>query len=145
MQNKKIQLWALSMIGYNCRIEYIAGKTNTCVDLLSRKPDDADKGQEDLTESSTMMIMVTWVYKRLLTAFDRNIFGQIYSKKYISISSCTTCQTRSLQKIRQPLQETDILPYPMAKVSLDLSGPYPTTLSGNKYIIAFVDWFSGWP
>ena len=33
----------------------------------------------------------------------------------------------------------------MAKISLDLSGPYPTTLSGNKYIIAFVDWDSGWP
>lgn len=40
---------------------------------------------------------------------------------------------------------TDIPPYPMAKLSLDLSGPYPTTLSNNKYIIAFVDWFSGWP
>ena len=33
----------------------------------------------------------------------------------------------------------------MAKLNLDLSGPYPTTLSGNKYIIAFVDWYSGWP
>ena len=33
----------------------------------------------------------------------------------------------------------------MAKLSLDLSGPYPTTLSNSKYIIAFVDWFSGWP
>ena len=33
----------------------------------------------------------------------------------------------------------------MAKLSLDLSGPYPTTLSGNRYIIAFVDWYSGWP
>ena len=33
----------------------------------------------------------------------------------------------------------------MAKISLDLSGPYPTSMSGNKYIIAFVDWFSGWP
>ena len=33
----------------------------------------------------------------------------------------------------------------MAKVSLDLSGPYPTSLSGNKYIIALVAWFSGWP
>ena len=33
----------------------------------------------------------------------------------------------------------------MAKIYLDFSGPYPTTLSGNKYIIAFVDWFSGWP
>ena len=70
-----------------------------------------------------------------------NIFKEIY--KYVN--ECTTCQTRSLQKIRQPLQETDIPPYPMAKLSLDLSGPYPTTLPGNKYIIAFVDWYSGWP
>ena len=39
MQNKKIQLWALSMAGYNCTVEYIAGTENTCADLLSRKPD----------------------------------------------------------------------------------------------------------
>ena len=39
MQNKKIQLWALSMAGYNCTIEYIEGTENTCADLLSRKPD----------------------------------------------------------------------------------------------------------
>ena len=42
-------------------------------------------------------------------------------------------------------QETDIPPYPMAKLSLDLSGPYSTTMSGNKYIKAFVDWYIGWP
>ena len=70
-----------------------------------------------------------------------NLFKEI--NKYVS--ECTICQTRSLQKIRPPLQETDIPPYPMAKLSLDLSGPYPTSLSGNKYIIAFVDWYSGWP
>ena len=40
MQNKKIQLWALSMAGYNCYIEYIAGAKNTCADLLSRHPDN---------------------------------------------------------------------------------------------------------
>ena len=40
MQNKKIQLWALSLAGYNCSIEYIAGTTNTCADLLSRHPDN---------------------------------------------------------------------------------------------------------
>ena len=43
------------------------------------------------------------------------------------------------------MQETDIPLYPMAKLSLDLSGPYPQSMSGNKYIIAFVDWLSGWP
>ena len=39
MQNKKIQLCALSMAGYNCTVEYIAGTENTCTDLLSRLPD----------------------------------------------------------------------------------------------------------
>ena len=73
--------------------------------------------------------------------FWPNLFKELY--QYVSV--WTTCQTRSLQKIRQPLQETDIPPYPMAKLSLDLSGPYPKSLSSNKYIIALVDWFGGWP
>ena len=42
IQNKKIQLWALGMAGYNCTIEYISGTENTCADLLSRKPDTKD-------------------------------------------------------------------------------------------------------
>ena len=61
------------------------------------------------------------------------------------VTACVVCQTRTLQKINQPLQETDIPPYPIAKISLDLSGPYPTSVSSNRYIIAFVDWFTGWP
>ena len=36
-------------------------------------------------------------------------------------------------------------PYPFEKLGLDVSGPYLETLSGIKYIIGFVDWFSGWP
>ena len=39
IQNKKIALWALSISGYNCRIEYLAGTENTVADLLSRVPD----------------------------------------------------------------------------------------------------------
>ena len=51
MQNKKIQLWALSMAGYNCTIEYIAGTTKTSADLLSRKLDEPGHCQEEnLTE-----------------------------------------------------------------------------------------------
>ena len=55
------------------------------------------------------------------------------------VTAGVVCQTRSLQKVQQPLQETDIPPYPMAKISLDLSGPYPTSMTGNIYIKAFVD------
>ena len=46
MRNKKIHLWALSMSGYNCSIEYIAGPTNTCADLLSRHPDNVQKASD---------------------------------------------------------------------------------------------------
>lgn len=34
MQNKKIQLWALCIAGYDVRIEWLAGKRNTVADLL---------------------------------------------------------------------------------------------------------------
>ena len=84
--------------------------------------------------------MGIWVFHTPEVLLVNSVQG---NNKYVN--ECTVCQTRSLQKIRQPLQETDIPPYPMAKLSLDLSGPYPTTMSGNKYIIAFVDWYSGWP
>ena len=60
------------------------------------------------------------------------------------VNNCVTCQARSLKKIQLPLQETDIPPYPFDKIGLDLTGPYPKSLSGNRYIIGFVDWYSGW-
>ena len=50
-----------------------------------------------------------------------------------------------MRKVKPHLQETDAPPFSFAKLGLDVSGPYPTTLSGNKYIMSFVDWCSGWP
>lgn len=70
-----------------------------------------------------------------------NLYKQLYSY----VTTCITCQTRNLKKNNPPVQETDIPPYPFAKIALDLSGPYPETLSGNKYIISFIDLYSGWP
>ena len=43
------------------------------------------------------------------------------------------------------MQETPVPPYPFCHIGVDVSGPYPTTLSGNKYIIGFIDLYSGWP
>ena len=45
MQNKKIQMWGLSMSGYNYSIEYIEGTTDTCADLLSRHHDEVNETQ----------------------------------------------------------------------------------------------------
>ena len=61
------------------------------------------------------------------------------------VNKCQTCQLRSSQKRKPPVQEMDIPPYPWAKCAVDVSGPYPTSLSGNKYIISFIDLFSGFP
>ena len=69
----------------------------------------------------------------------------MYKNLYQYVTSCVTCQTRNLRKVKPPQQETDAPPYPFAKLGLDVSGPYPKTLSGNKCIIGFVDWYSGWP
>ena len=92
-----------------------------------------------------MIKMVTWVFRKKIDSMHAKYYWpDLLKELHKYVSECTVCQTRSLQKISQPLQETDIPPYPMAKLSRDLSGPYPTTLSGNKYIIAFVDWLSVW-
>ena len=257
MQNKKIQLWALGISGYNCKIEYIAGPENTCADLLSRLPSTKDSpGQQNQTEINVEPDINRNTYE--INALNSNLFnikdyasctireevdhekpnmsgidmiteqgkdaelvefkmqilhGQpskttqknyividnilyyitdpdnepvlrlyvpehlrervvrqyhndnghmgidktfdairqkyfwpnLYKMLYEYVSNCVSCQERSMKKIKPPLQETDIPPYPFAKIGIDLSGPYPTTPSGNKYIIGFIDLCSGWP
>ena len=69
----------------------------------------------------------------------------MYKELYNYTNSHITCQTQNLRKVKPPQQETDAPPYPFAKLGLYVSHPYPKTLSGNKYIIGFVDWYSGWP
>ena len=260
MQNKKIQLWALGIAGYNCKVEYIAGKANSCADLLSRMPDtedvnkesdkespgvnldiddrsfeistlnsnkfnprkyascDADitddvtkpeidfpegvdiqeeqdndetiqklkkrlrEGNATKTEQNRHMIIEGLVYflsnadanptlrlyvpeslKSLVVkqyhdhlghmAIDKTYdtirlkyyFPNMYKELYEYIDKCIVCQTRSAKRSKPPLHETDIPPYPFAKIGLDLSGPYPRTLSGNRYIVSFIDLYSGWP
>lgn len=50
MKNKKIELWALSIAGYNCQIEYIPGTENTCADLLFRTPLDVGSKTSEADE-----------------------------------------------------------------------------------------------
>ncbi|CAC5412398.1 unnamed protein product [Mytilus coruscus] len=73
--------------------------------------------------------------------FWPNMFKELYNY----VTTCVPCQSRNLQKVRAPIQETKIPPYPFCHVGVDLSVPYPTTMSGNRYIIGFIDLYSGWP
>ena len=74
MQNKKIQLWALSMSGYNCSIEYIAGPTNTCADLLSRHPDNVQKASDVQNSEEVEDQTVLDVNDNLNEVIDSNQF-----------------------------------------------------------------------
>ena len=63
MQNKKIQLWALGMSGYNCTVEYIAGKTNTCaiffLDIhIMLKLSQKSKILNDMLGQSSMLMTI---------------------------------------------------------------------------------------
>ncbi|CAC5360921.1 unnamed protein product [Mytilus coruscus] len=69
----------------------------------------------------------------------------MFKELYNYVTTCVPCQSRNLQKVRAPIQETKIPPYPFCHVREDLSGPYLTTMSGNRYIIGFIDLYSGWP
>lgn len=89
MQNRKIQLWALSMAGYNCRIEYIEGTTNTCADLLSRHPDNVGLDKERKEDEIVLDINDNSYQVNVLDS------SQFDPKTY---ASCTLPEKDSLEK-----------------------------------------------
>ena len=56
-----------------------------------------------------------------------------------------SCNTRNLTQKRAPLQKMNEVSIPFEKLAIDTCGPYPTTHAGNKYLLTFVDMYSGWP
>ena len=76
---------------------------------------------------------------------NKYYWPNMFKEMYAYVTTCVACQTRNLTKVRASMQETPVPPYPFCHIGVDVSGPYPTTLSGNKYIIGFIDLYSGWP
>ena len=259
MQNRKVQMWALAIAGYNCTIQYIPGKNNYVADMLSRRPEQRVEEEEDSTAQETVeehdhsyeinvinsnkvdpkqyanyeqledseieipknpmqlenfnmmdeqnkdneitqiiaqlhkeeapkkvkdkyllidqvlhylsggdaepkvrLVIPKHLISRVIQQYhDHNGHMGIHktyatiSQKYYwpnsyrdmvtYINGCIPCQQRNLQAKQVPMQEMTLAPYPFAKVSIDISGPYPKSISGNKYIIGFIDHYSGWP
>ena len=57
------------------------------------------------------------------------------------IKNCKSCQINKLtrKKSKMPMQITDTATYPFQKVYLDIVGPLPLTINGNKFILTFQD------
>ena len=84
------------------------------------------------------------IYKTQDPIKTKDYWPNMHKNLYKYIKSSVTCLTRIPRKVKPPQQETDT-PYSFAKLGLDNTGPYLKILSGNKYTIRFVDWYSGWP
>ena len=102
MQNKKIQLWALDMSGYNCTVEYIAGKANACADLLFRHPDNVTvKSEIENSEQHDRTVVDVNDNLHEVNILDSNQFDQ----KYLDVVNyqTTTRLTNVIAQISQKL------------------------------------------
>ena len=57
------------------------------------------------------------------------------------IDQCLQCKLKKLTRIRvkQPLTLTDTPGCAFEKIAIDLTGPFPVTENGNKYILSMQD------
>ena len=74
------------MSGYNCTIEYIAGTTNICADLLSRHPDNVQKTSDiqnsEEVEDQTVLDVNDNLYQ--INVIDSNQFDP----KHLQVVIC---------------------------------------------------------
>lgn len=59
--------------------------------------------------------------------------------------TCPTCGSRKMppRRAKAPLQQYNV-GCPMERIAIDLSGPYPVSKSGNKYLLVISCYFSKW-
>uniref|UniRef100_A0A7N8WJS6 Gypsy retrotransposon integrase-like protein 1 n=1 Tax=Mastacembelus armatus TaxID=205130 RepID=A0A7N8WJS6_9TELE len=64
----------------------------------------------------------------------------------LHVHCCDTCtaQKGPSQRTRGPLQQY-LVGAPMERVGVDVLGPFPTTDSGNRYVLVAMDYFTKWP
>ena len=62
---------------------------------------------------------------------------------------CRTCIDCAMRKRPRNHHKAPLLPIPVEgpfdRVAMDILGPLPTTHDGNRYVIVFSDYYTGWP
>ena len=62
------------------------------------------------------------------------------------VKKCRSCQERKspMNKKVAPLRPNNWAQRPFEMVSMDILGPLPTTIMGNRYLLVFTDYFTRW-
>ena len=60
------------------------------------------------------------------------------------VRTCDKCQKQKQDQQNQAPGSADIEPIPFAHIAMDVIGPLPLTLTGNRYVIVIVDLFTKW-
>ncbi|GBB91669.1 hypothetical protein RclHR1_19010003 [Rhizophagus clarus] len=63
-------------------------------------------------------------------------------KEYVN--SCDICQRRKKSRRNEPLHPIKV-GLPFDHIGMDIIGPLPTTLQGNKYIVVATEYLNKWP
>src|SRR3954464_9534564 len=60
------------------------------------------------------------------------------------VHTCDTCQKRKTNKDHVPLEMSRQPTKPFEHIGIDVMGSLPRTMTGKRYIILAIDWFSKW-
>jgi hypothetical protein len=60
------------------------------------------------------------------------------------VASCDHCQKRKKKKESPEISSAKIVPKPFYHIGIDVVGPLPITLTGKRYIVVAIDFFTKW-
>jgi hypothetical protein len=60
------------------------------------------------------------------------------------VRNCDTCQKRKKDKDQSEAASAKITPDPFYHIGIDIMGPLPRTLTGKRYIVLAIDFFTKW-
>lgn len=86
-------------------------------------------------------------HKTFMKIRDRLWWNTMFQDVELYCKSCLVCQRRKIPRRQREaaLMGTPVAEYPFERVGVDVVGPLPQSLSGNKYIVVFTDSFTRWP
>ncbi|GFW05346.1 retrovirus-related Pol polyprotein from transposon 412 [Trichonephila clavipes] len=86
------------------------------------------------------------VMKTLHRARERFFWGKVRADVEQWCKSCDACSARKGPKIRSrgKLHRYNV-GAPFERIAFDILGPLPRTVSGNKYLLVVMDYFTKWP